>query len=525
MQTRRLLFWLLALTLAKGIVTGIIVPLWEFPDEQAHFAQVSHYVEAGFNLSGDNLSREIYFSETVLGTLRDERGNNRYTYHPDYRPAYSVSTIGPQEAQINQIPLAWRSEMVKQEAAQYPALFYLLSALGYLAVYPSNLFIRVFATRLVSVLLTLIAVTVTFFLGRLLFTSHHKLTSRQVDLLSFTLAFSLSFHPMFSFVSSGINNDNALNLISAVAILLTLTIFHSGITPRRSLLLGLSLALGLFTKPLILPLIFPLTVILLWEWYRQRRSLSTQISLTWPLLLPALLCLVWFFILPWIKSGHPPYLPESNPISPQAGLSPLTYLFGQLGRYYRETLVWYWGVFKWLGIVLPLNLIRGIKIALVLSVLGLIKLFRSRRPLVAKSQVVNLLLISLLYLTALTVWDYFMVKNLGFSHGLQGRYFFPTLPAHLALFILGWLSLLPRRFLIPTSFIILLSFLLLHTASWFTLAHSYYDLWPLDAFTNQISQYKPFFLKFPFSLLWFLLYLAILFSFLTLWFKYARGKK
>lgn len=96
---------LLVVTLLKGIVTSIIVPLWEFPDEQAHFGQVSHYVEHGMKITHNrNVTREIYESEKIMGTLRDKSGKNNYTYNRFYVPEYSSTNIGPHEVLMNNFP-------------------------------------------------------------------------------------------------------------------------------------------------------------------------------------------------------------------------------------------------------------------------------------------------------------------------------------------------------------------------------------------------------------------------------------
>ncbi len=88
---KRPLFWLLIATFFKGVIWSGVVPLWHFPDEQAHFAQLQNIAE-GVKLNKEgSTSEEIYISEKILGTERDERGNNRFTFHSEYNLAYSKS--------------------------------------------------------------------------------------------------------------------------------------------------------------------------------------------------------------------------------------------------------------------------------------------------------------------------------------------------------------------------------------------------------------------------------------------------
>ena len=70
-----------------GLWWIVLVPLWHFPDEQAHFGQIAFIAEKGRNpdRSENDLTEEIYISEQLLGTARDKYGNNKFTFHPEYR--------------------------------------------------------------------------------------------------------------------------------------------------------------------------------------------------------------------------------------------------------------------------------------------------------------------------------------------------------------------------------------------------------------------------------------------------------
>src|SRR4030042_6263666 len=153
-KQKTLFILLLLVTFFKGIIWAEIVPLWHFPDEQAHFAQVQWYAEQKKPISGEyDLSLEIYESERLLGTLRDERGINKYTYHPECNIDYTNKSLGKYEQYLSSLPKSSRTTYVKREAARYPPLFYLLSSLGYFMGTSGDLFVRVILTRWVSVFL------------------------------------------------------------------------------------------------------------------------------------------------------------------------------------------------------------------------------------------------------------------------------------------------------------------------------------------------------------------------------------
>ena len=85
----KLFFYLsLILTLLSWI---FIVPIWHFPDAQAHFGQVA-FMSQKWRNSEDaeyDLTEEIYLSEQLLGTARDNSGKNRFTFNPEYRIEYT----------------------------------------------------------------------------------------------------------------------------------------------------------------------------------------------------------------------------------------------------------------------------------------------------------------------------------------------------------------------------------------------------------------------------------------------------
>ena len=106
-------------------------------------------------------------------------------------------------------------------------------------------------------------------------------------------------------------------------------------------------------------------------------------------------------------------------------------------------------------------------------------------------------------------WQY--AKGVGYSIGVQARYYYPVIAAHLILMLygltsFGWskkVSNLIRQGL-------LLFFVGLQLAGIYTLITSYYDLWPLSTLITQASQYKPIFAKGAWWYLWITLYMTSL---------------
>lgn len=514
MSSHQLLLGLLAVVLLKGLVTTILVPVWEFPDEQAHFAQVAYYVETGTQFENNDVSEEIYRMQQAMGTVRDEWGINQYTYRAHFRPAYSDNINGVYEWYVKSLDNSTRTNYVKKEAARYQPLFYHLSSLGYRATYDQDIISRIFATRFISVILAVGSAAIAYGIGWRLFGN---------QLYASFLAILISFQPMFSFVSAGANNDNLLNLFGLLLLYLVLDIFHQGLNWRNAFIMGVVAGLGLLTKPLILPVLLPIPLLLIWEWYRSRRSLRHELQILLPTFILSLISGGYLLFYPLVVDGRLPFITNYKEYSPYQNLSFIDYIKPQLGRYYRETLVWYWGVFKWLGVILPLNVVRLIKIVMGLSGLGLIWYLIRPQKWIKLHQVVILFVWAFVYVAAITLWDFDMVRKNGISHGLQGRYFFPTIGAHMGLLLIGFMSLhrgSGRKWL---GLFLSLGMICLHLISLWTIASSYYDLSSVRLFFTQLSQYKPIYFKYPFALVWLVVYVLALISLVTILVSMTRN--
>ena len=157
-----------------GVILGwvMVVPAFEFPDEQAHLGTVSYLVDTASMPSYDkqNLTREMAESQKFLGIFRDGYGNNRYTYHPDYHVEYSPSLIGLYEIDILFLNNgADRSTYVGSEAAKYPPLYYGFTSLYMRLVNRHDLITRLYVSRLGGLDIAIIMAIVVWKIGFLIF--------------------------------------------------------------------------------------------------------------------------------------------------------------------------------------------------------------------------------------------------------------------------------------------------------------------------------------------------------------------
>lgn len=382
------------------------MPVFQTPDEQAHFAQLQWYAE-NKNLEIDrenNLSLEVATAEEILGTRRDGQGNNKYTYHPQYK----------NNSPIPVMPINYRTVYIGKEAALYPPLYYLLDAPFYLLAHSQNLYWRVMLSRLLPIILNILLFVCSYFVGKAIWNDKLKST---------TLAIAVTFQPMISYVSAGIHPDNLLNLLCSVMILISILIIKNKITIKYLFLLGILMFLSVETKQTVLFFLPAVFAAVIWK----KLGLIPAFLL---LLMPAAA-----FIFRW----NIQYMPYVGPESPLAGMDFWQYLHFRLPKLAFEMWPWYWGVFKWLGVALPALWMKIITRIAVISILGLIiKFFREKRNTLEFKILSFFVICNFSFIIYMFLWDWRLMQSMGYSQGLQGRYLFPAIVPQMALFLVGF---------------------------------------------------------------------------------------
>jgi len=424
-----------------------------------------------------------------LGTKRDSRGINKFTYHPEFRIPYIKGEVGLYEDIIKSLNSEQnRQTMAKKEASRYGPVYYFLAAIPYKIFFNDDLFIRVFSSRFISVILSMLNIFFIYLISKEIFSKEY---------LRLSLTFLVAFQPMFSFVSAGVNSDNFFNLIFTLILWFCLKIFLGSKRLEKNnfsllLLIGLiiTLTLGFYTKKQIfisLPIIaFSFFLSLLTQ---SRKTAKQKLGILG-------LIGLFFLIISKGKIG----IPEYNPY----GTSKLVesffqYIFWHLRHTVAETIPWYWGVFNWLGVTLPRWVNRVQARLLIFATFGILVYFikQIRKKFSSKNnlKIVFLLSSAFIYYFSVICWDYFFRKTQGFSFGIQGRYFFPTIVSHMLFVILGLANLIPEKLQKVFSKIVCCWWLVLSLIGLYTASSAYYQVFPLFTFLNQASQYKPEILK------------------------------
>lgn len=500
MHLKNKLFWLLPIV---GVISfwSFSTPIFEFPDEQAHIESVEFLRDNDRKpgLKEFDMTREMFETQNYLGTFRDERGNNKVTYHPDYHPPYSSTTTGVHEAEITGLNnVLDRTTYVAKEATDYPRLYYDYVSVLSSPLQDSNIFTRVYIMRIASLILAIVTAVVVYQIGLTVFSSIPRAR---------TLATLVMLQPMYSFLSAGVNSDNLHNLLFAVIIWLGLQVVKSGMNQKIFFSSILVIILDMMTKPqgyIAVPILLSAYLI---------KILSDK---KWKQLTLILLSSIAFIAL--VFSQYNPYLDWVNKANLH-NANFVEFLRFSLNKLVSQNIVWYWGVFKWLGVVLPPMYWQVANRIVLISGLGLfVYLWRviKKKKLVANPAIVIFLaLATIIYITAIYYFDWQYHKAVGYSLGVQARYFFPTISAQMSLLMIGMLSLGPTkniRTILRKGLIIFIVWI--QIGGMWRLLGSYYDMANINNFIIQISQYKPEFLKGDWWWLWITIYLGSIFTIL-----------
>jgi 4-amino-4-deoxy-L-arabinose transferase-like glycosyltransferase len=283
--------------LANGLAWSLIVPPFQVPDENAHYAYVQQVAERGTLPRqlppGSGLSpRE---DRTIDALLTFGIVGHRENPAPDTEAQQQVLD------QIAREKLPARGSGDALSATANPPLYYALEAIPYKLMPSGNVLDKLAAMRCLSALMGALTVLLVFmFLRELLPATPWAWPAG---------ALLVAFQPLFGFISGGVNNDNLLYLTGAGLLWAIARAFRRGLDRRSGALIGALLGLGLVTKFTVLGLIpaAALAVLLLvvrdWRGER-RRALS---GAAWALGLAAAPVLLYVVLnhLVWSRSALP----------------------------------------------------------------------------------------------------------------------------------------------------------------------------------------------------------------------------
>jgi 4-amino-4-deoxy-L-arabinose transferase-like glycosyltransferase len=227
--------WMCALVaLANGLVWSLIVPPFQVPDENAHYAYVQQLAEAG------SLPR-VVSPEGPLSPREDQTVNALLTFGIAGHSENPTPFTDVQQHAIEGVErerLSAKGDGDALSATNNPPLYYALEVLPYKLA--DGVLAKLTAMRWLSALLGAGTVLLVFLFLRELLPGARWAWA--------TGALLVAFQPLFGFMSGGVNNDDLLYLTAAGTLWALARAFRRGLTPASGALLGGFLGVGLVSK-------------------------------------------------------------------------------------------------------------------------------------------------------------------------------------------------------------------------------------------------------------------------------------
>jgi 4-amino-4-deoxy-L-arabinose transferase-like glycosyltransferase len=290
--------WACALAaLANGLAWSLIVPPFQVPDENAHYAYVQQLAERG-------TLPHLVAPEGPLSPREDQILSSLLTFgiagHADNPAPYTAV----QQQVIDGVAKQNLSALGSGDAlsaTNNPPLYYALQAIPYKLTPGGKVLDKLAAMRCLSALMGALTVLLVFmFLMELLPGSRWAWPAG---------ALVVAFQPLFGFMSGGVSNDDLLYLMSAGVLWAIARAFKRGLTPLNGALIGGFMGLGLVSKLTLLGFVpaVALAVMLLARRARSQGSVDARRGVAWAVGMSAAPTAVYVLLnhLVWARSAIP----------------------------------------------------------------------------------------------------------------------------------------------------------------------------------------------------------------------------
>jgi 4-amino-4-deoxy-L-arabinose transferase-like glycosyltransferase len=458
----RPLVLLLCVVGVVGACWALLIPPGQAPDEPPHFGYaqvVAEDLRLPDDSEGLTFSREQQLAEERANVLQTEQV-------PATRPEWSELVERRWERDAANIPASTRGEgghadevFGPNKARSNPPLYYLYESVAYHAA-GGNFFDRLYAMRLWSMLLLLVATAATWLLIG-------ELAGRR-PLLQLVGAAIVGLQPMATFVSGSVNPDALLIACFALAFWLGARILRRGLTLRDGVALAGVAALAVLTKGTgyaLAPAVALVIAVGVWRlappW---RPTVPLMAASAIAFAVPVGAWLAWSRALGRAAVNEVPSASGGNPL--HVGLIDYLWQFylpkppflGAVPAIDRLPVfdVWIktgWGAFGWLEVRFPEPVYVVLAVVTAVLLLGGVWALVRHGDRIGVLQASYLGLVALALLAGLHWIEYRTISSLGVPFN-QGRYLLPLLPI-LGACTAGCLGLLPVRLRMPAAGVLL----------------------------------------------------------------------
>ena len=246
---------LLTLVTVIGLAWALVVPPWQVPDENTHFAYVQTLVENGSLPSSTRKHTSSSDQRVADATV----GATRAKFYPAVSPPnWSKRAWSVYQSRIRSHPLS-RSDGGGPSASTNPPLFYLYAAIPYLLDRGGTAFGQLYAMRIWSVLLLDLTTVAAWLLAGEVF-------GRRRRSLQLVVAATSALMPMSTFMSTAVNPDALLIALWTLALWLGARVIRHGAQTADTLALCAVGACAVLTKGTSYALFFPILAAFLAAW-------------------------------------------------------------------------------------------------------------------------------------------------------------------------------------------------------------------------------------------------------------------
>ena len=228
---------LLAAVAILGCAWALLVPPWQSPDENAHFAYAQYLVEE-LDLPGET-GRPLFSSEQQLANDRSNADQTAQILAT--KPSWSDAEYEDWRRDDRALESGKRADGGGPNPARTnPPLYYGIAGAAYGLASGGDVFDRLYLMRLLSVVLLLVTVAATWALAAELLPGDRR--------LALAAAGVAGLQPMASFISASVTPDALLFALWALALWLGARIIGRGPALGTAAALGAVIGLAVLTK-------------------------------------------------------------------------------------------------------------------------------------------------------------------------------------------------------------------------------------------------------------------------------------
>lgn len=449
-KTNWIIWLILGVFFIKGVLLSALFPIFKGQDEARHYNSIQFLNEPKektwqrtYQMDEDQTKKDLSsyrFSEEIQNTAHlaetiSTRSTNNYT-----KISFEKDFFGKNELEIIQGDLDPFNKIYPPDTVQ-GSLYHKLGLPIEKALSEENIFVRYFSIRIFSVFLGMLAIFVFYFVAK-----NIGFSPKQ----SLLLTAIISFQPKLSIYLTNINYDSLLILAFFLFTLSGVFVLKNGFNWKNSILIALSLAIGLLTKGTSI-ILFPVFLgLVIFQFRGIRNSKNFKIK-AFSLILSAIIA----FIILNTKYDLLGLVSIESPLS----LSEKT---ASLGRYLSKIFLKvpspdnnYWGDLDDVRNDYSEYFINIFWCVELISIIGifLIIFFKKKLDFLPEKKYVIFLLgiwLALQFGVRFADWRISFL-NPNIPLGTPGRYFLPALGSHLLLISIGLGMILRKKSYFETA--------------------------------------------------------------------------